>query len=451
MNIPRPNVLISWLMIAVSALALFSAAFFRVEAPAEGPVDDRGGLAVLTFQSKVIVAGDSLGSPMEHQLPALDQYAATPRLARALASVHAFVTDPEEEPHGAWNLLERNFPILDEDPAEMDAHLRVRRAIEDPASVDDETFAALEQDLGWFAELLRARGLDEDDPVRTQLVTSAGLVFAVMVGLLLTAGAALVVGIGLLIVAVVLGSRGEVKVRFEPDLELAPLYLRAFAIYLAAMLAVQVVLPLTGIESRVMAFGGLAAASILGVAAPVLLGRPWNLACREMGLHTGEGLLKEAGAGIVGYVTFLPLVAVGFGITVLFAVLPDLIGSPGGEEASVPLHHPVAAWMAEGSLAARLGVLFLAAVFAPVFEELTFRGQFLRGLRGRLGWLAAPLVIGVIFAMIHPQGWVAIPALSGLGLSFCLIRQWRDSIVGPMVAHGLHNGTLVALMWVALS
>jgi len=55
------------------------------------------------------------------------------------------------------------------------------------------------------------------------------------------------------------------------------------------------------------------------------------------------------------------------------------------------------------------------------------------------------LVSASIFAAIHPQGQLAMPALAGISLGFCITREWSGSVLPGMVAHGFHNGLLLAL------
>jgi membrane protease YdiL (CAAX protease family) len=40
---------------------------------------------------------------------------------------------------------------------------------------------------------------------------------------------------------------------------------------------------------------------------------------------------------------------------------------------------------------------------------------------------------------------LAVPALAGVSIGFCITREWSGSVVPGMVAHGLHNGVLLAL------
>jgi len=88
----------------------------------------------------------------------------------------------------------------------------------------------------------------------------------------------------------------------------------------------------------------------------------------------------------------------------------------------------------------------MACLFAPLVEELAFRGLLFTHLRGRLGLTFATVCSAVIFAAIHPQGLAGIPALMAIAAVFAGIRAWRGSLIAPMVAHALHNGVLVVML-----
>ena len=55
------------------------------------------------------------------------------------------------------------------------------------------------------------------------------------------------------------------------------------------------------------------------------------------------------------------------------------------------------------------------------------------------------LVSSFIFAVIHPQGLLAVPMLMALACGFVLAREWRATLVPCMVAHGVHNGLTLLL------
>jgi membrane protease YdiL (CAAX protease family) len=59
--------------------------------------------------------------------------------------------------------------------------------------------------------------------------------------------------------------------------------------------------------------------------------------------------------------------------------------------------------------------------------------------------------VGLVFAVIHPQGIALVPPLMTLGAVFAMIREWRGSLIGPVAAHAIHNGFLMTMLAVLLS
>src|SRR5436309_1231182 len=92
--------------------------------------------------------------------------------------------------------------------------------------------------------------------------------------------------------------------------------------------------------------------------------------------------------------------------------------------------HPATEWVARADWWGRLQILLLASVAAPLVEETMFRGVLYRHLREasvRLGkaWSMgiSATVVSFLFAVIHPQGLVAVPALMALAYGFTLLRE----------------------------
>ena len=75
-----------------------------------------------------------------------------------------------------------------------------------------------------------------------------------------------------------------------------------------------------------------------------------------------------------------------------------------------------------------------------------FRGLLLAHLRRRWRWLAAAPVVSLIFAAIHPQGWVAIPALATIAMALAALREQRGNLLAPMFMHGINNLLLMILL-----
>ncbi len=171
---------------------------------------------------------------------------------------------------------------------------------------------------------------------------------------------------------------------------------------------------------------------------PLVRGVKWSQLRWALGWHGGTGVAREAAWGLVGYVAGLPILLVGLLLTMALANVPGAQETP----------HPAVQEMAEGGLLTLIVVLAQAVVWAPLVEESLFRGAVFHHLRRRWGVAVSVLISGFLFASLHPQGWTAFPVLTSIGVVFALIREWRGSIVGSMVAHGLHN--LLTLTFVFL-
>jgi membrane protease YdiL (CAAX protease family) len=96
-------------------------------------------------------------------------------------------------------------------------------------------------------------------------------------------------------------------------------------------------------------------------------------------------------------------------------------------------------------------IFLLAAAWAPVTEELMFRGALFAHLRERFGWWISAPVVGLVFALIHPQGWAAVPVLTAIAVVFAGIREWRGSIIGCVAAHAIHNGAALIIATLILT
>jgi membrane protease YdiL (CAAX protease family) len=76
---------------------------------------------------------------------------------------------------------------------------------------------------------------------------------------------------------------------------------------------------------------------------------------------------------------------------------------------------------------------------APITEEIMFRGVLFHHLRSRWNWLASAAAVSLIFALLHPQGLAAVPALGAIAIVLTYIREWRASLIAPIAAHALNN------------
>jgi sodium transport system permease protein len=88
--------------------------------------------------------------------------------------------------------------------------------------------------------------------------------------------------------------------------------------------------------------------------------------------------------------------------------------------------------------------VLLMALTPAVCEETLFRGPILRGLRTRMGPIAAAVITGVLFGLIHLDLYRLLPATI-LGILLGLIVLESGSILPAMLAHLCNNTILIVL------
>jgi len=102
-----------------------------------------------------------------------------------------------------------------------------------------------------------------------------------------------------------------------------------------------------------------------------------------------------------------------------------------------------------------LPLALVAVVAAPIIEELLFRGIILRSLRSRLAFAPAVVLQGIFFGMCHMSvaygagnlGLVVV--LSWVGTALGCVALWLRRIGPTMLAHGLFNGVVFLILWLA--
>ena len=92
----------------------------------------------------------------------------------------------------------------------------------------------------------------------------------------------------------------------------------------------------------------------------------------------------------------------------------------------------------------------LAVVIVPIVEEVIFRNFVYGFFRFRFGLGFSAFASGLFFAILHPQGLMAVPALTVLGTGLAILREHRPSILAPIVTHMVVNGFTLTLMKVLL-
>ncbi|WP_395737886.1 lysostaphin resistance A-like protein [Prosthecobacter sp.] len=303
-------------------------------------------------------------------------------------------------------------------------------------AVNEDDMKKLRARHGWFADLARARALPKSDAARQAVVqqstqTAVVLICFSMLGLLLAVG-----GLVALILGIVQWRSGNLKLTLAlRSRSQAGVLLEGFAIYLALFMFVPRLLRhMSVLLPPWAAYGPALLILILGMLWPLLRGIPRADWRQALGLHRGKGLLREVRAGLLGWVASLPLMVAGM---IASSWIMRLTGD-------VPTH-PIVDYFAGGGWE-KLGAFLLAVVWAPVSEEIMFRGLLFPGLSAWLRWLAGMLVGAFVFAAIHPQGWAGVPPIMALAGGFSLLRMWRQSLIAPMTAHALNNGIMCLVM-----
>lgn len=100
--------------------------------------------------------------------------------------------------------------------------------------------------------------------------------------------------------------------------------------------------------------------------------------------------------------------------------------------------------------ASRVAWVLLALLFAPVIEELLFRGLLLRGFTQSWGRVPAGIVVTLLFVAMHLfetlaywPATVAVAAMAGMAL---LARLRTGSLAAAAAVHAGYNGVIVAMV-----
>ena len=100
-------------------------------------------------------------------------------------------------------------------------------------------------------------------------------------------------------------------------------------------------------------------------------------------------------------------------------------------------------------------IMLISSVFAPVCEEIVFRGVIFKKLDRESGFIAASLVSAVLFGLLHVYvsllrgNWldlVFIVVYGSMGWVLCRAVQDHDSIYSSILVHSLNNFLACLLM-----
>ena len=144
--------------------------------------------------------------------------------------------------------------------------------------------------------------------------------------------------------------------------------------------------------------------------------------------------LKALSIGVLLFLAVFPVIfLVGYGWQALLAQLAkaglDLPQEP--QELVYHLTRNI-------SVMARISLILMATVTAPIVEELVFRGAIYRFLKSRMNPVPAVLVSAILFSSIH-FNLVSFPSLVVLGIFLCLAYEITGNLKAPVFLHAIFN------------
>ena len=435
--------------VIISALVVFAAVVVTMVkvygAQGKGGPPD---LAPLLMQCKYMVGVDAVaglnpvfalqGYNAEELITQLaDQTEPSPASDRALAALTSYLAP--DKPELLDRFLSEPVGLVGEEAEFHDQFMESVSA----ANATEEVWASLREKAGWFGKLAQVATLEKTSPERQRFARSCVPLMVGYAGFMLVAVLGVVCGIVLLILAVVFHMNKSLEMRLTRAANNKHIYLEAFAVFLGGYTLSSIIggSVLGENAGGLISFALLAGSYVLAMLWPRIRGIRFAEWRRETGLHSGRGWWREIFAGLLGYLAMLPMMAVAVTVVIVLVKTTNL-PTPS---------HPIAGEFAGGGMGRWVFLFLLAVVFAPLFEEILFRGFFFSGLRGWWSWILSALMTGFVFAAIHPQGILGIPVLMAIAVGLALIREWRDSIIACITAHAINNGSVMLLVMIMFS
>jgi membrane protease YdiL (CAAX protease family) len=460
--------LLAWLVITLLVGMIVIEANFQPQGEA-GETEDKLALTIMQVQARFLVGMGEFAKDKKKEI--VDQVKVLNQGSVGQRMRYAVLIGELDGPKGALDELsqldqkvaEKNKKLSPEDGRTREILGRLCESYAHgnwaAASVDGDDREFLKKQLDWFGEMALA---PRDSPYRAEREDVMSLAFRTMAAFLAAVvffGLMALVGLVGLITYLVLMLSGSLQ-HLKCVSHHGGVYAETFAVWLVLFIGFRIAAGrIFGADERLLMSGAVSLMSLLALLWPVLRGIPWRQVREDIGLTWGRNPSLEPVIGVGAYAISIPLAGIGLVITwFLIQLVSELQQVGQGDEfgpSSYPAH-PIVQFLATGDWRVKLEALLLASVVAPIVEETMFRGVLYRHLREgtrSLGFAASAFVSAIvasfIFAAIHPQGLVTVPALMGLAFGFTLIREWRGTLIPSMIAHGINNGLVLLLTIVA--
>jgi len=316
------------------------------------------------------------------------------------------------------------------------------------ASLENGDERYLAKKLGWFGKLAVFADSERKggEAQHAAFISENISYFARVVKVILAAAPIGLVSLLVLIVAALSFAFRWTKRKFAQTRIPSDLCLEIFCLYLCIMffsqqLAALVEVGGSGMNPMLFTAVFLAALPLL-VFWPVFFGQKTAEVRDSLGLsiRSFRSAVTEIVLGPLSYLaSIIPLL----GVLILYSFLLVYLGIDASRGA-----HPIVPLLASSQdRVTILCTILLAVVIAPIVEEIMFRGAFYSWLRSRLGAFVSILTSALIFAAVHPQGVIGIVPLTFIGALLAFLREWRNSLLAPMLAHACFNGGTLLLLF----
>ena len=323
----------------------------------------------------------------------------------------------------------------------------------------------LKEKLGWLGEIALVPEGTRNTETRKELLSDATWSMGVMMLFFLCGLLALALGFVLAAVFTVFFAAKKLQPAFMTRGKSVNIYIETFALWIVFFFvgpqATGLVIQMLGLViSELMNMfisAGFFFGSLIVLVYPVYRGISFQQMCSDIGWKT-KGSIADIALSPFSYFAGMPVMLIGMVMVAVLTLIAAFLAEPKPFGTGVAAGHPIQETFAGGQWLGIAYVVLMACVAAPIVEETMFRGVLYRHLRELSGdwarWgsvIFSALFNALIFAAIHPQGFVGIPVLAALAINFSLVREWRDSLVAPILMHAINNGSVTLLMLLMMS
>jgi|GEM_PF-274845 len=322
-------------------------------------------------------------------------------------------------------------------------------------ALDPQAASRLRTRYTFFAEVALTHAAGEDTPEYEGPRSGGALI---MLGLLASATIAFlafVIGCVLLVLGLLRYRPGREAPRFAPPPIGGSVMLETYALFVGGFILVSALGTWLAVKKPELAIVGLPLqfALMAVVLWPLLRGMSFARWREAIGLNPDTpgpvGVLKEIGFGVLAYLASIPVFVAGVLVTLILVFASGLFRGPTDGPVQPP-SNPIVDMIVSGDWLVIAMLAVMATVWAPITEELVFRGALYRHLRSRWHWTLAAIVSACLFAFMHGYEFIMMTPLLALGVMFAVMREVRGSVIAAITAHFIHNASLITLMVVVI-